>query len=156
MKNNRESGWDEQLTLQDLITTLKGDRSYRELETASGGVVKSQRWNQLANGQRVTEFPGPETLNAIGAALPCDPEVLLLAVARTVGYELGQRYSRFADMLPPSIDDMSEASKSALLTMARALSETDAAVNTPQPAPKKVSAKKNPKPRARRDIPPLA
>lgn len=122
MPPNTEAG---DLTLPDLILSLKGDRTYKELEAASGGIVKSQRWNQLANGERINEFPTPPTLEAMAAALPCDIEVLILACARTVGIDVHRRQSRFVDMLPPSVDKLSESSKTALLNMARTLSEAE-------------------------------
>jgi len=132
------------LTLPELIRSLKGDRTYKELEAQSRGVIKSQRWNQFANGERVNEFPEPRTLEAMAETLPCDIEVLILACARTVGIDVHRRQSRFVDMLPPSIDELSERSKSALLTMARTLSEAER-----RPGDQKQ------KPRPRRDIPPL-
>lgn len=141
------------LTLPDLILSLKGDRTYKELEAASGGVVKSQRWNQLANGERVNEFPTPPTLEAMAAALPCDIEVLILACARTVGIDVHHRQSRFVDMLPPSVDELSDRSKSALLNMARTLTDAeqvDHAGKVHTGAGRKVKL------RPRRDIPPLS
>jgi len=47
------------LTLRDLILTLKGSRTYAGLEAASNGIVKAQRWNQVANGLKLNEFPEP-------------------------------------------------------------------------------------------------
>jgi hypothetical protein len=122
MPPNTEAG---DLTLPDLILSLKGDRTYKDLEAASHGVVKAQRWNQIANGERVNEFPTPPTLEAMAAALPCDIEVLILACARTVGIDVRPRRSRFVDMLPPDVDELSERSKTLLLNTARALREAE-------------------------------
>lgn len=135
------------LTLPDLIRSLKGDRTYKELEAESGGVIKAQRWNQFANGERLNEFPEPRTLEAIADTLPCQLDVVLFACSRSVGLDVHNRQSRFVDMLPPSVDALSERSKSALLNMARTLSEAE------QTSP---DTKKKAKPRPRRDIPPLS
>ncbi|AER47612.1 transcriptional repressor [Mycobacterium phage DS6A] len=121
-----------ELALPDLILSLKGDRTYKQLEADSGGVVKSQRWNQLANGERITEFPEPGTLKAMADALPCAIEVLLLAVARQVGLEAHGTRTGFVDLLPPSVDQLSAGSQSALLTMARSLTEAEAAAPPPK------------------------
>ncbi|MEE2855699.1 MAG: hypothetical protein VX424_23945 [Actinomycetota bacterium] len=140
-------GQGDDLTLPELIRSLKGDRTYKELEAASAGIIKAQRWNQFANGDRVNEFPEPRTLEAMAATLPCDIEVLILACARTVGINVHRRQSRFVDLLPPGVDDLSERSKSALLTMARTLAEAERGRGEQQ---------KKAKPRSRRDIPPLS
>lgn len=135
------------LTLPELIRSLKGDRTYKDLEAASDGIIKAQRWNQFANGERLNEYPEPRTLQAIADALPCQLDVVVFACSRSVGLDVHNRKSRFVDMLPPSVDELSERSKSALLNMARTLSEAEQ--NSPD-------TKKRGKPRPRRDIPPLS
>lgn len=112
-----------EMTLQDLVTTLKGDRTYEQLEDATGGVVKAQRWNQIANGIRVREFPKPVTIEAMASVLGCDIEVLLLAFARAVGMDVRRRQSSFIDMLPPSIDDLTDRQKSFIISAIRAMND---------------------------------
>lgn len=114
---------DEPLSLQDLILTMRGDRTYRTLEADSDGVVKSQRWNQLANRQRVSEFPEPRTIEAMAYALNVSVEVVLLAFARSLGLEVGRQRSRFADLLPPMADKLTEKQKDAVLAVIRAMIE---------------------------------
>jgi hypothetical protein len=113
------------MTLPRLVNQLRGDRSYRDLEAATGGVVGAQRWNQIANGQRLKEFPSVKTLTAMAAALPCDPYVLLMACARSVGVDVGNRKSRFVELMPPAVDDLPESTKVALAAFARMLAEND-------------------------------
>ncbi|OBJ14595.1 hypothetical protein A5622_02165 [Mycobacterium sp. 1245801.1] len=143
------------LTLPELIRSLKGDRTYKDLEAASGGTIKAQRWNQFANGERLNEFPEPRTLEAMADTLPCDIEVVILACARSVGIDVHRRQSRFVDMLPPSVDELSERSKSALLNMARTLSDAE---QGSYESDKRTldEVKKKPKPRPRKGIPPLS
>jgi hypothetical protein len=138
----------QQLTLQDLIRTLKGDRTYEQLEDESGGRVKAQRWHQFAVGDRVTTFPKPATIAAVAETLPCDIEVVVHAFARAVGIDIHQRRSSFIDMLPPSVDNMSERNKALALAFLRALAEEDGGDGH--------RGGRKPKPRPRGDIPPLA
>jgi hypothetical protein len=71
--------------IRKLIARQKGDRTYEELQAASDDVVKAQRWNQIANGIRITNFPKPETIAAMAKALDVDVDVLLLTFARQFG-----------------------------------------------------------------------
>jgi hypothetical protein len=112
-----------EMALQDLVTTLKGDRTYEQLEDATGGVVKAQRWNQIANGIRVREFPKPVTIEAMAAVLGCDIEVLLLAFARAVGMDVHKRRSNFIDMLPPSVENLTDRQKSFIISAIRAMND---------------------------------
>jgi AraC-like DNA-binding protein len=109
------------LSLSDLILTLKGDRTYEQLEAASGGVVRAQRFAQVAAGIRVNEFPKPATIEAMADALGCDVTVLLMAFARAVGLDVHARDSGFVDLLPPSVDDLSEQQQAFLLSTIRAM-----------------------------------
>lgn len=145
---------DGDLTLPELIRSLKGERTYKDLEAASGGTIKAQRWNQFANGDRLNEFPEPRTLESMADTLPCAIEVVILACARSVGIDVHRRQSRFVDMLPPSVDELSERSKSALLNMARTLS--DAEKGYEENKQHYGEDKKRQKPRPRKGIPPLS
>lgn len=109
--------------LRDLILVMKGDRTYAGLEKASGGVVKAQRWNQIANGIRVTLFPEPRTIKAMARALNVGEEVVLLAFAREIGLDVGRHRNRFADLLPPGVSKLSEKKQAAILSVIHAMTE---------------------------------
>lgn len=111
------------LNLRDLILTMKGDRTYAGLEAASNGVVKAQRWNQIANGLKLNEFPEPRTLIAIADALQVDEEVVLIAFARALGMHVGRNRSVFADLLPPTVDKLTDKQQSAVLAVIRAMND---------------------------------
>lgn len=115
------NGPNEPLDLQDLILLMKGDRTYRGLEDSTGGVVKSQRWNQLANRQRINEFPEPRTIQAMADALNVNAEVVLLSFARNLGLDVGRSRSRFADLLPPMVDKLTDKQRDAILAVIRAM-----------------------------------
>jgi hypothetical protein len=112
-----------ELSLQDLIRTLKGDRTYLGLEEASGGVVKAQRWNQIVNGIRISEFPEPRTIEAMSKALNVNVEVLVLAFARAVGLDVQRHRSMFADLLPPMVDKLTDADRDYILNTVRFLAD---------------------------------
>lgn len=111
------------LSLRDLILTMKGDRTYAGLEAASDGVVKAQRWNQIANGLKVNEFPEPRTMMAIAHALNVEDEVVLHAFAKALGMDIRRRRSVFADLLPPMVDRLNEQQQSAVLAVIRAMGD---------------------------------
>lgn len=159
------------LTLRDLILTLKGERTYADLEQASGGVVKAQRWNQITNGFRVNEFPTPRTIEAIALTLNVNVEVVLMAFAREVGLDVQNSRSLFADLLPPMVTDLTDEQRSALLAVIRSMASANEAsssdegekpVKPPKTQPqKKTGGKKKATPRLRdikqprTDLPPM-
>jgi hypothetical protein len=109
------------LTLQDLILMLKSDRTYLQLEAASGGVVKAQRWNQITNGIRVREFPEPRTIEAMAEALDVSVEVVILAVARSVGLMTSTKASTLVALMPPGVDNLDDDQVSAALGVIRSM-----------------------------------
>ncbi|WP_301119907.1 hypothetical protein [Mycolicibacterium fortuitum] len=109
------------LTLRDLILTLKGDRTYKQLEEASGGVVKAQRWNQITNGIRVREFPEPNTLVAMAATLGVSTETVILATARSIGILTTTNSAPLIGLLPPDVDRLNDQQLTAVLATIRAL-----------------------------------
>lgn len=143
-----------ELTLQDLILTLKGDRTYLGLEEASGGVVKAQRWNQIANNLRVNEFPEPRTIEAMARALNVEVEVLVLAFARAVGLHVPHRRSLFAELLPPMVDSLTTRQRDAVLGVIRAMNdrEEEERDDNPEAAPPQ-PPKSEPPPKRRRKAP---
>lgn len=111
----------DEVSLRDLILTLKGDRTYQKLEEDSGGVVKAQRWNQITNGIRLSEFPEPRTLEAMARALNVNVEVVLLAFARALGLQVSRSRSLFAELLPPIADELTEQQQGAILALIRSM-----------------------------------
>ena len=111
----------EGLTLQDLILMLKGNRTYPQLEAASGGVVKAQRWNQITNGIRVREFPEPRTIEAMAEALDVSVEVIILATARSLGLVTSTKASTLVALMPPGVDELDDDQVSAALGVIRSM-----------------------------------
>ncbi|PKQ59771.1 hypothetical protein B5566_02715 [Mycobacterium sp. MHSD3] len=158
------------LTLRDLILTLKGERTYSDLEQASGGIVKAQRWNQITNGFRVNEFPTPRTIEAMANTLNVNVEVVIMAFAREVGLDVQNNRSIFADLLPPMVTDLTDDQRSALLAVIRSMASANESasgddkkpVKPPKTQPqKKTGGRKKSTPRLRdikqprTDLPPM-
>ncbi|AOZ64374.1 LamD-like protein [Mycobacterium phage Marcoliusprime] len=104
--------------ITDLILARKNDRSYRQLEAASGGIVKAQRWNQIANGLRVVEFPEPRTIEAIAQALDVPVSTVLLSFGEALGLAVDSP-SSFAALIPPSADKLTPDQQHAVLAVIR-------------------------------------
>lgn len=96
---------------------------YRELEARSGGIIKYQRWQQLATGKRITEFPEPATLQAIAEAIEVDVTAVVIAAARSIGLPVHDTGSDFASMLPAGVDGMDPDMRDALLRIIRLASK---------------------------------
>ncbi|DAZ90090.1 Uncharacterised protein [Mycobacteroides abscessus subsp. bolletii] len=137
------------LTLQDLILTLKGDRTYKDLEDASGGVVKAQRWNQITNGIKVKEFPEPASIEGMARALNVKLDVILLSIARSVGLSVGEDDSRLAAMLPPGADKLGDTQLGLMLSLLREMIKASGNDDgNDESLPKVVGSKTKPEPEA--------
>lgn len=112
-----------ELTLRELIALARGSRTYAQLQRDSGDVVKAQRWNQIYNGIRTSEFPNVKTIAAMAEALHVDAEVVLLAWARSVGLTIRSRRSAFADLLPEGIEHLSATERQAILDLIRSMAK---------------------------------
>jgi hypothetical protein len=110
-------------TLADLISARKSDRgwSYQQLAGRANDVVSRQRWQQLGTGVRIKEFPEPTTIQAIADALEVDVTLVVLSVARSIGFEVRTQDSSLAAMLPPGADELNEEQRDAVLAVVRAM-----------------------------------
>lgn len=78
-------------TLPELIERLRGDRSFRQLEEASGGSVHFLRWFQFA--VRPVQHVSPEEVAGIARALgveAAEVEASVAASGATVGVDEGR------------------------------------------------------------------
>lgn len=110
------------LTLRDLITARIDERgwSYPDLERRSGGHLTKSRWQQLATGVRVAEFPKPASLMAMADALEVDITAVILATARSLDLPVSSRGPDLAQLLPAGTDRLSARMRDSILTMIRA------------------------------------
>lgn len=109
--------------LADLISARKAERgwSYAQLAERANDAVSRQRWQQLGTGTRIKEFPEPATIQAIADALDVDITLVVLAVARSIGFDVSKRDSSLAAMLPPSAAHLSPEQRDAVLAVVRVM-----------------------------------
>jgi len=110
-------------TLADLISARKTERgwSYQQLADRAHGAVSRQRWQQLGTGVRIKEFPEPATIQAIADALEVDVTLVVLGVARSIGFAVRTQDSSLAAMLPPGADLLNDEQRNAVLAVVRAM-----------------------------------
>lgn len=110
-------------TLADLISARKTERgwSYQQLADRAHGAVSRQRWQQLGTGVRIKEFPEPATIQAIADALEVDVTLVVLGVARSIGFAVRTQDSSLAAMLPPGADQLNDEQRDAVLAVVRAM-----------------------------------
>jgi hypothetical protein len=92
--------------IRALIEAMKGDRSYADLAKASGNKPTRQRWQQLATDQP-KQFPEPETIHGIAAALRVTPLTVVHAFAESFGIVVKDE-PRLVQLLPPGIERLSD------------------------------------------------
>lgn len=110
-------------SLEALIGGRRDERgwTFQDLADRSGGKPTRQRWQQLASGVRVSEFPEPGTLQAIADALEVDVTSVVLGVAVTIGLPVRRRGSELAAMLPASASNLTVEQRDAVLAVVRAM-----------------------------------
>lgn len=109
------------LTLGELILDRRGGRTYRQLEADSDGVVKSQRWEHMANNVRVDGFPRPQTIEAIAKVLDVDVQAVILSTAKTLGLPVRRQPSLLATLLPPDTDNLTLEQRNAVIMVIQAM-----------------------------------
>lgn len=121
--------------LAELIVTHKRARgwSYQQLADRSHGVIARQRWQQLATGVRMIEFPEPATLEAIAEGIDVDVTTVVVAAAASIGLPVHRTISGFAAMLPSDVDSMDPDMRDALLHVIRLASRRVNASQEPGP-----------------------
>lgn len=107
--------------LQQLITEQKrlSGYSYDEYANRSGHVISRQRWQQLATGQRIKEFSEPPTLQAMADALEVDITLVVLAMAKSLGLQVGTQQSDLALLMPPSARHLTPEQRDAIIRLVR-------------------------------------
>ncbi|EOM77649.1 helix-turn-helix domain-containing protein [Rhodococcus rhodnii] len=127
-------------TLADLIAARKAERgwSYQQLADRVEGAISRQRWQQLGTGVRIKEFPEPATIQAIADALEVDVTLVVLAVARSIGFSVRRQESALAAMLPPGADQLTEEQRDAVLAVVRVMAprQPSGATNEEVPEPR--------------------
>ncbi len=127
--------------LQQLITEQKNlsGRSYADYEARAGSVISRQRWQQLGKGDRIKEFSEPATIQAMADALEVDATVVILAMAKTLGFPVSDFGSDLARMLPPSARNLTVEQRDAIVRLVRAIAPSEGAQGASSPDPSTAS-----------------
>lgn len=110
---------------------LSAGATLQSLEVASGGVVKYQRWGQLSRGERLSEFPRPDSLVAMAKALGQTETMIVIAAARSLGMQVDRRGTAFGQRISAGADQIPRRVRSALLHL---IDEMAADASTGEPA----------------------
>jgi transcriptional regulator with XRE-family HTH domain len=105
-----------------MIAAVKaGGRSLSRI-AEDGGLAQSNV-SKFANG-RNTDFPEPDTVTGLAIGMGVTTREVIIGAAQGLGFDMrdsGSQVSQFGRMLPPEVDQLSEQSKQAVLTMINAL-----------------------------------
>lgn len=102
-------------TLQDLITTRRGTRTYEQLSNDCGGHPSAGRLQQMATKPQQS-FPNPETLRGLSLGLRVNPIIVLGAFAASFGIE-GEETPSLVSMLPPGVQTLDSGQVNTVLTV---------------------------------------
>jgi hypothetical protein len=119
--------------LAELIMSRKRElgHTYRKLQELSHDAFTSQRWQQLATGVRIKEFPEPTTVAAIAEALDVDVNRVVLAIARSLGLAVKPAESDLAAMLPASARGLTTEQRHAILAVIKAMNPSGVSSGDP-------------------------
>lgn len=143
------------MTIGDLITRYKGDRSYDRLATDMGLDAKG---NKLLSGKRLgqivlsgpKEFPEPDTVRGLARALAVPPREIVLSYAFTLGLPVS---SDDEDLL--DISGLTDGQKEAIRALVIALADAPASAPQIRPVrkvPHTAAAKKSQPPNRGKDV----
>lgn len=122
------------MNLSELIRHHKGDRSFDDLAKAGGGVVTSQRLQQMAT-TRPAEFPKPKGIRAIAKALGVREWVVVMAASESLGLDVARQVPRLAEVLPAAATELDDEQIAAITHVIRAFKREDVMGNAEHPAP---------------------
>ncbi len=108
--------------IDQIINRVRKTRgwSYRTLSERTDSTVSHQRWQQLANADRLKEFPEPRTITAIAQALDVDVTTVVLALAKSIGLDVRPSPAA-SDLLPPEADLLSAEQREAIRILIKAM-----------------------------------
>jgi hypothetical protein len=86
--------------IHDLIANRKGDRTFLDLEAASG--MRAPRWYQFMTGRRIVRAPLPATILRLTRGLDATPDEVCAAIAT----DLGLPDATLLDIITLSINEM--------------------------------------------------
>jgi hypothetical protein len=113
------------MDLRELIAAHKRGRSYEQLARDCGGVVTSQRLQQLGT-TKLKAFPTTEVLKGMARGLGASEAAVVLAVAESLGLDVTRAAPRLMELLPATASTMTERQASAVAEVIRSFTEQKA------------------------------
>lgn len=113
------------MNLTELIAAHKSGRSYEELARDCGGVLTSQRLQQIATTVPKA-FPSADTIRGLARGLRISESVVVLAVAESLGLDVSRAIPRLVELLPASALTITDRQAAALAEVIRSFTETKA------------------------------
>lgn len=107
------------MNLSELIDTHRGARSYSELSRDCGGAPTDKRLQQMVRSS-IKNFPDPPTISALSRGLKVPEAEIVLAAAESLGLDVRRPRPRLFDLLPDTIDALTEEQASAVAHLIRA------------------------------------
>lgn len=112
------------MNLTELIAIHKSGRSYEQLAKDCGGVLTSQRLQQIATTP-LKSFPAPATVRGLAIGLRISESVVVLAIAESLGLDVGRALPRLVELLPASASLLSDRQAAAIAEVIRAFAERE-------------------------------
>lgn len=113
------------MNLNELIAAHKSGRSYEELARDCGGVMTSQRLQQIAT-TAPKAFPSADTLRGLAKGLRVSESVVVLAVAESLGLDVSRAVPRLVELLPATALTITDRQSAAIAEVIRSFTETKA------------------------------
>lgn len=127
------------MNLNELVLNHKGARSYDDLERECGGVLSSQRLQQIATAPP-KQFPKAETIRVLAKLLGVKESVVVLAVAESLGLDVRLELPKLLQVLPTAASDLSDDEAAAIAHVIRAFKSEGGGVRVHRTAPNKPPA----------------
>ncbi|MCC3299301.1 hypothetical protein [Arthrobacter caoxuetaonis] len=112
------------LTLEELIRTCKGQRSYEQLSQDCGGNPTAGRIQQMATKTQHA-FPDPETIKALARGLRVGTFAVIEACAVSLGISTENRTPALARLLPAGADTLTDGQINAVLATVHCFIESN-------------------------------
>jgi hypothetical protein len=109
------------MNLRELIRATKGDRSYDDLAREAGGSPSRQRWQQFASEKPMKNFPDPTTIRSMARTLRVGEPRVIMAAAATLGFATNAEQGRFAALVPPDAEQLTDKQIAAVLAVVDAM-----------------------------------
>lgn len=111
--------------ISELITSLKGQRSYEQLSADCGGAPTGARIQQMVKA-KLNVFPSPESIRGLSRGLGIRPSVIISACSVTLGLVSESEQVGESLLLPDVAQMLTPTQRHLIVTMVRELAAKNA------------------------------